>query len=154
VHVTCDFCELYIEHRREIAALLQANHHGPQAGSTRPSNHSQGGKPTMDRTQFNLPDMWADHHVLKVRAVLTALQSVQDVVASSAFRMVSLAYDPAVITPDAIKAALEKAGYVVPADGKGAEAQPIPGARGRDPAWTRLGTRQIKTDERDLKTKR
>ncbi len=109
----------------------------------------------MEKLQFNLPDMWADHHVLKVRTVLGAMDGVQDVVASSAFRMVVLSYDPAVTSAGAIWAALEDAGYSVSTDGSGVVTHVVPIQDGKaDPAWTRLGMRQIKTDERDLKTKR
>lgn len=109
----------------------------------------------MERLQLNVPNLWADHHVLKVRAVLTALPGIQDVIASSAFRMIALSYDPALVSPGAIMAALEEAGYPVATDGTGVIAETVPVADGkRDPAWTRLGMRQIKTDERDLKTKR
>jgi len=109
----------------------------------------------MEKLQFNLPDMWADHHVLKVRSVLNAMDGVKDVVASSAFRMVLLSYDPAQTSAGTIWAALEDAGYAVTTDGTGVIAEGIPVADGkRDPAWTRLGMRQTRTDERDLKTKR
>ena len=86
---------------------------------------------------------------------MTALPAVQDVTASSAFRMVALSYDPALISPGAIMAELEDAGYPIATDGANIVADRVPVADGkRDPAWTRLGMRQIKTDERDLKTKR
>jgi copper chaperone CopZ len=109
----------------------------------------------MEKAQFSLPDMWADHHVLKVRAILTGMPGMQDVMASSSFRMVAVSYDPSVTSPGAIMAALEDAGYPVATDGTGVIAESVPVATGkRDPAWTRLGMRQMKTDERDLKTKR
>lgn len=109
----------------------------------------------MEKLQLNVPDMWADNHVLKVRAALTALDGVQDVLASSAFRMVALSYDPAVVNPGAIMATLEDAAYPVATDGTAVVTQRVPVATGdRDPAWFRLGMRQAKTDERDLKTKR
>jgi copper chaperone CopZ len=159
VHVTCDFCALYIEHRREIADLIHAGQISAQASPERPHKESldqrQGGMPRMEKLQFNLPDMWADHHVLKVRTVLGAMDGVQDVVASSAFRMVVLSYDPAASSAGAIWAALEDAGYAVATDGMGVLAEGIPVPAGHsDPAWVRLGMRQTKTDERDLKTKR
>jgi copper chaperone CopZ len=109
----------------------------------------------MEKLQLNVPDLWADHHVLKVRAILTGMPGVQDVVASSAFRMVALTFDPAVTNAGAIMSALDDAGYAIATDGSGIVTQHVPVADGkRDPAWTRLGMRQIKTDVRDLKTKR
>jgi hypothetical protein len=69
--------------------------------------------------------------------------------------MVVLSYDPALTSPGAIRATLDDAGYPVATDGTGVIAESVPVADGhRDPAWTRLGMRQTKTDERDLKTKR
>lgn len=109
----------------------------------------------MEKVQFNLPTLWADHHTLKVREVLTQLPGVSDVVASSAFRMVAMSYDPSVTTPEAISQTLDTAGYAVAKEGQGVLTQPVPVQDGRrDPAWNRLGMRQFKTDERDLKTKR
>jgi copper chaperone CopZ len=108
----------------------------------------------MEKVQFNVPNLWADHHTLKVREVLAQLPGISDVVASSAFRMVAMSYDPAVTNCEAITQVLTTAGYPV-AEGEGVVAQPVPVQDGRrDPAWNRLGMRQFKTDERDLKTKR
>lgn len=109
----------------------------------------------MEKVQFNVPNLWADHHTLKVREALTQLPGVSDVVASSAFRIVVMSYDPAVTNAEAISQALSTAGYPVAEEGQGVLIQPVPVQDGRrDPAWNRLGMRQFKTDERDLKTKR
>ncbi len=106
----------------------------------------------IEKVQFNVPNLWADHHTLKVRDVLTNTAGVQDVVASSAFRMVIISYDPAIVTPGALMAALEEAGYPVATDGTGVVTQPVPVQNGRkDPAWDRLGFRQTRTDPRDAK---
>ncbi len=113
IHVTCDFCVLYLEHRREIAELVQSNGHSQVSPGTPaqllvlarlPITAKGDSSATMEKLQLNVPDMWADHHVLKVRAILTAMTGVQDVIASSAFRMVALSYDPAATTPGAIMA--------------------------------------------------
>jgi copper chaperone CopZ len=164
IHVTCDFCALYIEHRREITEMLHANDKSLSAPGT-PAHAAEAARlpiygkgekvTTMEKLHLNVPDLWADHHVLKVRAALGAIDGVQDVIASSAFRMVALSYDPALTSPVAIMAELDDAGYTVATDGTGVIAESVPVADGkRDPAWTRLGMRQMKTDERDLKTKR
>ena len=106
----------------------------------------------MEKVQFNVPDLWADHHTLKVRDVLGRLDGVTDVIASSAFRMVAVSYDPAVVTPGAIMATLEEAGYPVATEGSGVVTQPVPVQDGhKDPAWKRLGLRQTRTDPRDAK---
>ncbi len=71
----------------------------------------------MEKVQFNVPDLWADHHTLKVREVLSQLAGVQDVIASPAFRLVAVSYDPALTTPGAVMATLEEAGYPVATEG-------------------------------------
>ncbi len=105
----------------------------------------------MEKLQLNLPDMYADHHVLRVRAILAALApGVENVVASSAFRIVAMDYDPAVIAPEAIKAALAESGYPIAAQ-PGTVNPVIPVRTGADPAWDRLGFRAARTDARDAK---
>lgn len=110
----------------------------------------------MEKAQFSVPTMWADHHVLKVREALAALPGVQDVIASSAFRAVALSYDPEALDREAIVAAFSEAGYPVAPDGKAeAVSQAVPVADGKaDPAWSRLGIRITRTDARDVKTAR
>jgi copper chaperone CopZ len=162
VHVTCDFCEIYLEHRRELAGFRAAAAvtdpdlvESPAALQLVTEPQPQGGTPIMEKVQFNVPNLWADHHTLKVREVLTKQPGVTDIVASSAFRMVAMSYDPAVTNAEAISQALSAAGYPVAKEGEGVLIQPVPMQNGRrDPAWNRLGMRQFKTDERDLKTKR
>ncbi len=106
----------------------------------------------MEKLQLNTPDMYADHHVLKVRATLTGLNGVQDVIASSAFRMVAMSYDPTLITPSAIASRLAEAGYPVTAEPEAALEHLAPVQSGRaDPAWDRLGVRVSSTDERDAR---
>ncbi len=106
----------------------------------------------MEKIQFGVPNLWADHHTLKVREALSQLTGVQDVLASSAFRMVIVSYDPALVTPGAIMAMLDEAGYPVATDGASVMTQPVPVQDGRkDPAWDRLGLRQTRTDLRDAK---
>lgn len=107
----------------------------------------------MEKIQFTVPNLWADHHTLKVHDVLARLDGVQNVIASAAFRMVALTYDPALVSPGAIMAALEDAGYPVSTDGAGVITHPVPAQNGRtDPAWDRLGYRETRTDPRDAKT--
>ncbi len=112
----------------------------------------------MEKLQLNVPEMYADHHVLKVRAALAALgPGVQSVVASSAFRIVAVEYDSALVSPEAIAAALAEAGYPVAAEP--ATVNPVLAAvpvatKGADPAWDRLGVRISRTDARDAKSAR
>jgi len=66
----------------------------------------------MAELTLELPAMYADHHVVEVRRILLALPGVQDVYASSAFRVVELTYDPAKINDQEIQARLGEAGYL------------------------------------------
>lgn len=66
----------------------------------------------MAESTLELPAMYADHHVLEVRRILFALPGVQDVYASSAFRVVKVTYDPAKINDLEIQVKLDEAGYV------------------------------------------
>jgi copper chaperone CopZ len=65
----------------------------------------------MEKVIIDAPSMYADHHVLAVRKLLTQLDGVGEVYASSAFKQVLVQYDPAVVTVEAIADALQKAGY-------------------------------------------
>lgn len=66
----------------------------------------------METLNLDLPALYADHHVIEVRQLLLALPGVGDVLASSSFQMVEVTYDENEIDADAIKAALDEAGYL------------------------------------------
>ncbi|PKO22666.1 MAG: hypothetical protein CVU38_08180 [Chloroflexi bacterium HGW-Chloroflexi-1] len=154
--LTCDFCVLYIEHRREVANLIQASEPPAQRSAAVRRKYPKGGPSViMEKLQLNIPDMYADHHVLKVRSALTAVAGVQEVIASSAFRLISVTHDPATVTPEAIEATLAEAGYPVGDNGAGVMPNVVPVKTGsKDPAWNRLGVRISKTDMRDAKLSR
>lgn len=102
----------------------------------------------MDKVVFEVPTLWADHHVLKVRDALTNLEGVEDVYASSAWRQVLVSYDSGKTDREAIEKALAEAGYPV-----GEGEMPIlvqPGRLGRDPQWEVLGMRMTETYRADL----
>lgn len=108
----------------------------------------------MEKLQLRLPDMYADHHVLKVRTVLAALPGINNVVASSAFQMVALEFDPQTTSAAAVQDALAAAGYTTAETGE-ARILTLPIDKGRpDPAWDRLGMRVTRTDSRDAKASR
>ena len=65
----------------------------------------------MEKLNLSLPAMYADHHVLAVRRVLSQLPGVEEAEASSALKMVRLGYDPARTNPQTVAKALEAAGY-------------------------------------------
>lgn len=66
----------------------------------------------MHTISFTLPAMYGDHHVTEVRRLLLALPGVSDVYASSSFQIAEIAYDPEQISPQALEATLDEAGYV------------------------------------------
>jgi copper chaperone CopZ len=100
----------------------------------------------MEKTVLSVPKMWADHHVLKVREVLTALDGVEQVYASSAWKQVMVEHDPGKMGESALAEALAEAGYEV------GESADLVGTRlsAGDPAWDELGVRVTKTNQRDL----
>jgi hypothetical protein len=71
----------------------------------------KGGK-HMESFSLNVPAMYGDHHVVAARALLLELPGVNDVYASSNFRLVEALYDPAQITPQEIESTLAEAGYL------------------------------------------
>jgi len=102
----------------------------------------------MDKVVLEVPTLWADHHVLKVRDALTALEGVAGVYASSGWKQVLVNYDAAKTDPAAIEKALAEAGYPV-----GEGEMPVlvqPGTRLRDPQWAALGLRMTETNQTDL----
>jgi copper chaperone CopZ len=100
----------------------------------------------METTVLNVPRMWADHHVLKVREVIGALDGVADLYASSAWKQVIVSHDPEKLDESAIAQALERAGYGV-VDGLELEGERLSAG---DPQWDELGVRVTKTNQRDL----
>lgn len=66
----------------------------------------------MESLILKLPAMYADHHVIEVRRVLSALPGVGDIYASSAFQSVEIEYDTTLTNPQDIERALDDAGYL------------------------------------------
>ena len=73
----------------------------------------------MERLTLTLPALYADHHVASVRHALESLAGVAEIRTSPAMHEVSLRYDPAAATPQAIEAALAANGY------RSGEAEPV-----------------------------
>jgi copper chaperone CopZ len=102
----------------------------------------------MEKVVLEVPTLWADHHVLKVREALAKLEGVDGVYASSAWRQVMVSYDPAKVDAVAIEGALNEAGYPV---GEGEVPMLVtPGVRHRDPKWEVLGARVTQTTRADI----
>lgn len=101
----------------------------------------------MEKVVLPVPMMYADHHVTAVRKVLLAQPGVQDVLASAALRAVQVKFDPAATNATALSDALANAGYPVGED-KTPELPVMP--RLGDPAWAKLGVREIYTNRVDI----
>jgi copper chaperone CopZ len=91
--------------------------------------------------------MFADHHVLKARTALLALDGIKDVYASSAWQAVIVEYDEAKIQQAAIEQSLADAGYAPD------NVPPVlaeSGPQYQDPSWQSFGTRVTQTNQADL----
>jgi copper chaperone CopZ len=65
----------------------------------------------MASLSLELPLMYGDHHVINVRQILLEMDGVNDVYASSGFRVVEVEYNSKKTPKKDLIAALEKAGY-------------------------------------------
>jgi excisionase family DNA binding protein len=63
---------------------------------------------SMENALFDVPSMYADHHVIAVRQALLAMAGVEEVLASSAWKQVQVTYDPSAVSTDGIGQALEQ----------------------------------------------
>jgi copper chaperone CopZ len=66
----------------------------------------------MKTVTLDLPTMFGDHHVVEVRRLLFELKGVEEVYASSAFRVIEVSFDEDQTAADQIKAQLDDAGYL------------------------------------------
>ena len=66
----------------------------------------------METKTFEAPALYADHHVTEVRRILLELTGVSDVYASSAFQIIEVSFDAAIIKAGQIEARLQEAGYL------------------------------------------
>lgn len=102
----------------------------------------------MEKAVFEVPALWADHHVLKLRDALGKLEGVGDIYASSAWKQVMVTYDATKVDDAAIQQALAEAGYPVGEGGVPTLVEPT--RIRRDPQWETLGVRLAATSEVDL----
>jgi copper chaperone CopZ len=61
---------------------------------------------------FDTPALYGDHHVLEVRRLLLETSGVEDVYASSAFRIVEVTFEDAKVSEAEISQKLGEAGYL------------------------------------------
>ncbi len=99
----------------------------------------------MQQVTLTVPAMFADHHVTNVRRLLSPLAGVESVLASSAFKEVTLEFDPAKTSAEALAQALTDGGY---APGQETVTEKTPFAK-PDPAWDVLGQRVVTTNPVD-----
>ena len=101
----------------------------------------------MEKVVLDVPTLWADHHVLKVRDALGAVEGVDEVYASAAWKQVLVNYDAAKTDQAAIEKALTDAGYPV---GEGeVPVLALPTENRKDPQWKDADFRLTVTNEAD-----
>ena len=66
----------------------------------------------METVTYEIPILYGDHHVIEIRRLLLSTPGVEEVYASSAFRVVDVTYDPARTDEGAITKELSSAGYL------------------------------------------
>jgi hypothetical protein len=66
----------------------------------------------MQKSTFDTPALFGDHHVTEVRRILFASPGVKEVYASSAFHVVQVEFDEKNITHDDLMRKLDEAGYL------------------------------------------
>jgi copper chaperone CopZ len=66
----------------------------------------------MEKKKFDLPAMFADHHVVEVRRILLEMPGVSDVYASSAFQVAEVTFDPEVASEEDLAGKLQETGYL------------------------------------------
>jgi len=102
----------------------------------------------MEKVVLDVPTLWADHHVLKVREALVNLEGVEEVYASSAWKQVLVTYDKAKTDRAIIEKVLAEAGYPVGEGETPVLVRPTPLLR--DPQWEVLGSRVTETNQADI----
>ena len=113
-----------------------------------PRSSTQEIHPSLEKVVLDVPTLWADHHVLKVREALLSLPGVQSVYASSAWKQVLVHYDGAKVDRSAIEKRLTEAGYPVGVGQTPVLVQPTP--KRRDPQWATSGIRTTQTNQADI----
>ena len=100
------------------------------------------------KVTFEVPTLWADHHVLQVRDALVNLAGVEKVYASSAWKQVLVTYNNKKTKKADIEKALGDAGYPV---GEGGVPILVQSSNvQRDPQWAGMNLRITETNMVDL----
>jgi hypothetical protein len=102
----------------------------------------------MENIILDVPLMYGDHHILKIRDALADLEGIEELYASSAWKQLMISFDPKKIKQADIEQTLVDAGYPV---GEGelpvlVESSDIK----RDPQWAEFATRVTETNQADI----
>ena len=65
----------------------------------------------MQQVKFEIPVLYADHHVLEIKNILKEVEGIKDFFISSAFKIVKIDFDESAISEEELKTLLVKAGY-------------------------------------------
>ncbi len=98
----------------------------------------------MEDVTFTVPDLWADHHVLRIRDALAELEGLDLVEASAKDRTLTLRIEPARLDAARVADHLAAAGYP---PGEMETAHDAPHAK---PEWAGAATRVTRTNPVDL----
>lgn len=66
----------------------------------------------MKKVTYDMPTLYADHHVIEVRRLLGEMPGILEIYASSAFHTVEVTYDPTLVNDLEISQVLDEAGYL------------------------------------------
>ena len=66
----------------------------------------------MQKSTFNTPGLFGDHHVTEVRRLLFNLHGIKEIYASSAFQIVQVEFDENQVTHEDLLHLLETTGYL------------------------------------------
>lgn len=102
---------------------------------------------SVEKVVFDVPKMYADHHVEAVHKTLSELPGIEQLIASSALKRVVVHYDAARLNPSTIEEMLRAAGY---APREEWELPKLPEGKEDYSPWFQVIQRVTTTDIRDL----
>jgi len=84
----------------------------------------------MTSVALDVPAMYADHHVVEVRRILSGIPGVETINASSAFQVVRVEFDPEKTSEEALRQQLDEVGYFNDLPGPAETGEPAAGREG------------------------
>lgn len=101
------------------------------------------------KVALEVPALWADHHVLRVRDALFSLDGVEEVYASAAWNQVLVTYSDQMTDQAALEKVLADSGFPVGEGGVPILAEPTKNRK--DPAWIKaLRITETNMADRDM----